>query len=306
MSRRRGYGRNDVPGGFLNLPEEIGTPERARVHVLPVAYEETVSYKTGTAGGPRAIIEASQQVELYDPDFGGEPVCAYGVHTLPSMGPRFKDAETMMRELAGAAEEVIRGGKFLLSIGGEHTITPALVRGVIRAAGSPVAVVQIDAHADLRESYEGTRFSHACAMRRALEENAAGLIGLGIRSCALEEALFIKENPGKIMVWTADRIHAAAPADFREALETAVKGRKVYFTIDVDGLDPSVIPATGTPEPGGLSWAEALDIVKIVGRSAEVIAMDCVELAPRPGLHMAEYAAAKLVYKALSYALGVH
>jgi agmatinase len=163
-----------------------------------------------------------------------------------------------------------------------------------------------DARADLRDSYEGARFSHACAMRRTLEENVESLIELGIRSCSLEEAAFIKENPKRVTVWTADRIESTDRSDFLKALESAVKGRKVYLTIDVDGLNPSVIPATGTPEPGGLSWRQALGILKIVGGAAEVIAMDCVELAPRRGLHMAEYAAAKLVYKALSYALRVN
>jgi agmatinase len=297
--------RNDVPGGFLDLPEENRTAQRARVHVLPVPYEKTVSYETGTRGGPRAIIEASRQVELYDLELGGEPALAYGVHTLPSMGPGFKNAGALMEELAEAAGRAVRGGKLLLSIGGEHSITPGLVRGVVRAAGASVVVVQIDAHADLRESYEGTRFSHACAMRRSLEENAEGVIGLGVRSFSLEEAAFIKENPTRVAVWSPDRIGSTEPAEFRRALESAVKGRKVYLTIDVDGLDPSIIPATGTPEPGGLSWQQALFILKTVGSAAEVIAMDCVELAPRRGLHMAEFAAAKLIYKALSYALRV-
>jgi agmatinase len=298
-------GRADVPGGFLNLPEEYQSPSRARVHVLPVPYEKTVSYETGTAEGPRAILQASQQVEHFDAELCGEPALAYGVHTLPSMRARFKDEEAMMREIAAAAESVIRGGKLLCALGGEHSITPALLRGVIRAAGVPVTVVQIDAHADLRDSYGGTRHSHACAMRRSLDEGAAGVLGLGIRSCSIEEAEFIEKNPEKVTVWTADRIASTAPDEFLNSIEAAVKGRKVYLTVDVDGLDPSVIPATGTPEPGGLSWRQALSIIRSVARAADVIGMDCVELAPRPGLHMAEYAAAKLVYKALSYALRV-
>ena len=286
--------RYDVPGGFLNLPEKRRGARDARVHVLPVPYEETVSYETGTGKGPAALILASRQVEHYDPDFGGEPALAYGIHTLRHAGPRFKNAEAMLRELADAAEKAVRAGKLLFSIGGEHSITPGLLRGVIRASESPVTVVQIDAHADLRDSYEGTRYSHACAMRRCLEEGAASVIGLGIRSCCLEEALYIKENPTKASVWTADMIESTDPIEFFKTLGAAVHGRRVYLTIDVDGLDPSVIPATGTPEPGGLSWRQALAVVRTVGSAADVIAVDCVELAPRPGLHMAEYAAAKL------------
>jgi agmatinase len=295
----------DVPGGFLNLPQKHRSAHGARVHVLPVPYEETVSYETGTGDGPAALILASQQVEHYDPDFGGEPALAYGIHTLRHAGPRFKDAEAMMRTLADAAEKAVRAGKLLFSVGGEHSITPGLLRGVIRASEGPVTVVQIDAHADLRDSYEGSRYSHACAMRRCLDENAAAVIGLGIRSFCLEEALFIKENSRRVSTWTADGIESADPAELSRALGAAVHGRRIYLTIDVDGLDPSVIPATGTPEPGGLSWRQALAIVKTVGSAAEVVAVDCVELAPRRGLHMAEYAAAKLMYKTLSYALKV-
>lgn len=273
--------------------------------VLPVPFERTVSYETGTAKGPAALISASQQVELYDAELGGEPALAYGVHTLPSLGPRFGKTEAVMEMLADAAETVISAGRLLLSLGGEHSITPGLVRGVMRAAGAPLTVVQIDAHTDLRDSYQGTRHSHACAMRRALDEGVCRVIELGIRSCSLEQAEYIGENAERIEVWSADLIASTPAAEFRGALERAVKGRRVYLTVDVDGLDPSVIPATGTPEPGGLSWTQALDILRTVGRAAEVVAMDCVELAPRPGLHMAEFAAAKLMYKALSYALKV-
>jgi agmatinase len=293
--------RFNVPGGFLALPEEHRTPTGAGVFVLPIPYEETVSYETGTREGPQAIITASQQVELWDPDFHGEPALSYGVHTLPALGPRFRSPEDMMERTSAAAEEAIRQGKLLLALGGEHSLTPALVKGVRRIIDEPLTVVQIDAHADLRDSYLGTRYSHACAMRRVLEENPGPALQIGIRSLCAEEARFIGENRRRLTVWTADLIEKEDPSVFLKQLSDGVKGRKVYLTIDVDGLDPAVIPATGTPEPGGLTWRQTLDIVKTVAVSATVVAVDCVELAPRPGLHMAEFAAAKLLYKTLSY-----
>jgi agmatinase len=287
--------------GFLGLPEACRKPDTSRVYVLPVPYEATVSYEKGTKDGPRAIILASHQVELYDADFDGEPALSYGIHTLPALALKGRSPEGVMEALAKASEGVLRQGKLLLSLGGEHSITPGLVRGVARAVGEPLTVVQLDAHADLRDSYTGTRYSHACAMRRVLEENPGPTIQVGIRSLCLEEVEFARSRADRVTLWTADSIHEQAPGRIGRRLARAVKGRKVYLTIDVDGLDPSVIPATGTPEPGGLQWRQAVEILKVVACSSEVVAVDCVELAPRPGLHAAEYATAKLLYKCLSW-----
>ncbi len=283
----------DAHGGFLGLPKGSSGPA-ARVHVLPVPYEETVSYETGTRNGPAALITASHQVELFDPETGTEPVLGLGVHTLPPLKlPR--QPERAMEAIAAAAEKVARAGKLLLSLGGEHSITPALVRGVVRASGAPLTVVQIDAHGDLRDTYTGTRLSHACAMRRSLEECGGQVVQIGIRSFSLEEAEFLAASPGKVIRWTADDVHRAGSRRVSARLGRLLRGKPVYLTIDVDGLDPSVIPATGTPEPGGLTWQEAVDVLEAVCRSARVLAMDCVELAPRPGLHMSEFAAARLL-----------
>ncbi len=172
-----------------------------------------------------------------------------------------------------------------------------------RALPDPLTIVQIDAHADLRESYEGDRFSHACAMRRILDENSGETVQIGIRSFSLEEAQFIRANRGRVNIFSAGRIRETDRLDFQRELRGLVKGRSVYLTIDVDGLDPAVVPATGTPEPGGLSWRETLTIVKTVAEASCIVAMDCVELAPRPGLHMADFAVAKLLYKSLAYAI---
>ena len=206
----------------------------------------------------------------------------------------------MMDAVASAAEKVARAGKFLLALGGEHSITPGLVRGVRRVINEPLTVVQIDAHADLRDSFRGTRYSHACAMRRVLEENPGPTVQIGIRSYSAEEALFIRENRGRVTIWSPDLIRAEDTGDFHRQLTATLKQRPIYLTIDVDGLDPSVVPATGTPEPDGLGWAQACDILRTVIEAGTVVAMDCVELAPRPGLHASEFSVAKLLYKTLS------
>lgn len=289
--------------GFLGLPAELQEPSRARVVVLPIPYEATVSWKSGTRDGPDAIIGASQQVELYHEGTGGEPALRWGVRTLPALPCDFPSGDAMMEGIARAVEPLAASGKLVLGLGGEHSISPAIVRGVRRAHPAALTVVQIDAHADLRDSYEGERCSHACAMRRILEENPGPVVQIGIRSFSREEAEFMRVAQGRVNVFTMKRIGETGHADLLRQIRGLVKGRDVYLSIDVDGLDPSVVPATGTPEPGGLSWRQALDIVVTVAGASRLVAMDCVELAPRPGLHMAEFAVAKLLYAALASAL---
>jgi len=285
-------------GGFLGLPEELRDPARARVHVLPIPYEATVSYEPGTADGPAAIIGASQQVEMYDQELDAEPCLEWGIHTLPAVVPT---PQTMVVEVAAAAQAVVSSGRLLLTLGGEHGISPGLVRGVRRSLASPLTVVQIDAHADLRDTYQEDRYSHACAMRRILEENEGPLVQIGIRSWSREEEAFARASRGRLEQWPAERVHGMPSQAFLGQLRQSVRGKRVYLTIDVDGLDPSMVPATGTPEPGGLSWSQALDVVRLVCTSSEVVALDCVELAPKPGLHASQFTVAKLLYKTLSY-----
>ena len=291
------------PSGFLDLPTEFCRPERARVHVLPIPYEATVSFEEGTRDGPAAIIDASHEVELYDPDTDDEPALRWGVHTLPALPADWKTGESMMRAVADAAEAVVRAGRFLCALGGEHSITPALVRGVRRARPEQLVVVQIDAHADLRDEFRGGRYSHACAMRRVLEENPGPTVQVGIRSYSAEEAAFIKENRGRVAIWTPEMLREEDPAEVVRQIAAEVTGRPVYLTIDVDGLDPSIVAATGTPEPDGLSWPQACRILRAVATEGRVVAMDCVELSPRPGLHTAAFSVAKLLYRTLSWAM---
>ncbi len=269
--------------------------------VLPLPLEVTVTYGRGTRNGPEAILRASQQVELYDREFGREVALEYGVHTLPALSLP-EAAGAAVGAIADAAARWAATGKLLVGLGGEHTVTLGLVRGIRRARGGPLTIVQIDAHADLRAEYEENPYSHACTARRLLEiPGVEQILQLGVRSVCPEEVEFARAHPDRVRVWYAEEVHAG---DWPGELRARLHGRTVYLTIDVDGLDPAVIPATGTPEPDGLTWREAVDVLRAVACAASaVVGIDCVELAPVPGLHTAEFAAAKLVYKAISYSV---
>ncbi len=290
-----------IAHNFLGLDEPHSTFARAGALVLPLPLEATVSYGGGTAGGPAAIIAASQQVELYDREHDREPALDYGVHTLDPVALDGADPAAAVDEIAATVARAASSGKLVVALGGEHTVSAGVSRGLLDALGGPVSVVQIDAHSDLRDTYEDSRFSHACVARRMLDdERIEQVLQLGVRSVDLEEVAFARAHPGRVGVWYAEDVHARRwLADFAERVD----GRRVHLTIDVDGLDPAVVPATGTPEPDGLTWVETLDIIRTTARSATIIGIDCVELAPRPGLHAADFAVAKLVYKAMTYAL---
>ncbi len=287
---------------FLGLDGPPASFDGARVLVLPVPLEATVSYGGGTAAGPAAIIAASTQVELYDRELDGEPALAYGVHTLRPVELDQSSAATAVGQIADAVSDAVATGKLVVALGGEHTISAGVSRGLLAARPGPVTVVQIDAHSDLRVSYEGDRHSHACVARRMLEDpRVERVVQLGIRSIDAEEAAFTRANPDRVRVFGAEDVRAGG---WHDELGRLLAGRRVHLTIDVDGLDPSVVPATGTPEPGGLSWYEALDVIRTTARAAEQIAIvDCVELAPQPSLHHADFAVAKLLYKTMTHAL---
>jgi agmatinase len=289
-----------APANFLGLPPDVAAFERAGVLILPIPFEATVSYGQGTANGPAAIIAASQQVELYDREFDAEPALDYGVHTLDALALPAEPAAAV-EGIAAAVAEAAATGRLLVGLGGEHTISVGFGRGLLAALGGPLTVVQIDAHADLRDEYEGSPYSHACVARRLLEQpGVEQLLQLGIRSVCTEEVALVRRHPDRIRIWYAEEIHAGGwQQEFMERLA----GRRVYLTLDVDGLDPALVPATGTPEPDGLSWAETLDILRALCRTAEVVGMDFVELAPYPGQHAADFAVAKLLYKAISYVM---
>lgn len=283
---------------FLDLPEATAEYARAAVLLLPIPFEATVSYGHGTVDGPAAIIDASQQVELYDREFDSEPALAYGVHTLPALTLP-ADPAAAVDAIAVAVAEAASSGKLVVGLGGEHTISVGFGRGLLQALGGPITIVQLDAHCDLRDSYEDSPYSHACIARRLLEEDGIEqVLQLGIRSLCPEEIGFARANPDRVRIWFSEDVHAGG---WQAELIQRLQGRRVYLTIDVDGLDPSIVPATGTPEPDGLTWNEALTILRTVTQHATVIGLDCVELAPAENLHMANFAVAKLLYKTISY-----
>ncbi len=287
------------PLNFLGLSAEHNRLKHSRVVVLPVPYELTTSYGQGTRNGPRALLVASQQVELYDREFGGEPVLDYGVHTLPLLAPNYRDPATAHAEIAAAVVSHAPE-KLLCVIGGEHSISGSVARGLHEVHGDFVTV-QLDAHADLRAEYEGTPYSHASAMRRVIDNGGGPVLQLGIRSLSADEAEFIRTQPDKVETYFAEDVHAGKHV---QPLAAFVRDKQVFLTIDVDCLDASLMPATGTPEPDGMSWNEVLQAVRIVASHAErVLAFDVMELAPIPGMQAPDYLAAKLTYKVMNIVL---
>jgi agmatinase len=285
---------------FLGLAPEYTDAKRAGVVVLPIPFEATVSYGGGTARGPEAIIAASQQVELYDREFDAEPALEYGVLTLAPLDLP-EDSLAAVNAIADATAEAAASGKLIVGLGGEHTVSVGFGRGLLAALGEPVTLVQIDAHADLRDEYEGSPYSHACIARRLVEDQTVEqVLQLGIRSVCTEEVEFARQHPDRVRIWYAEDVHAGG---WRAELAERLSGKRVFLTIDVDGLDPAIVPATGTPEPDGLTWVETLDIVRTVCQSAQIVGIDCVELAPYPGQHAADFAVAKLLYKTITYAM---
>lgn len=266
----------------------------SRIAVFPVPFEATVSYGGGTAQGPAAILRASTQVELYDEQSRSEPF-RVGIRTEPSFVPGPGTTEAAVRSISRRFGDLMDEGLFVVMLGGEHSITPGGVAAA--AARHPgLVVVQIDAHADLREAYEGDPWSHASAMARCLD--VAEVHAYGVRNYSLEEAERIGHGiPGYRVVhaWEMDDDGWMGPA------VDAVRDRPVYLTVDVDGFDPSVIPATGTPEPGGMRWWQTIRFLDRLFAAARVVAADVVELAPVEGLHHADFAAARLVYKIVGF-----
>lgn len=280
---------------FLGLSEEHSTYSTARVAVLPLPYEGTVSYGRGTAKGPQAIINASSQVELYDEDIDGE---AYkiGIATLPAVGLTGLDTLQMSQRVGAQVLKILNDKKFPVCLGGEHSITPAIVEAVC-SIYNDVTVIQFDAHADLRQEYEGNPLSHACALARVREICPA--VQVGIRNLSVEEAAWIKKD--NLPVYFAKDIHNST--DWMSRAITDIKTQNVYLTIDVDAFDSSIMPATGTPEPGGLNWYQITSFIKLLTKSKKMVGCDLVELAPIAGLHACDFLVAKLAYKCIGYAL---
>lgn len=286
------------PFGGSDL-RKVAYPE-ARVAVLPVPYEGSVSYGGGTARGPRAILEASAQLELYDEELDWS-IDEVGVCTLPPVEVG-GDPEAVMEAIHRAALAPVRDGKLVAALGGEHSISYGLFTALLEARGKPFSVLQIDAHADLRDSYRGNRHSHASIMARA-HELGLPFVQVGIRSLSAGERAFLRGKGLERNVFWAHRI--AAEGSGEEWMDEAVDrlGEEVYLTVDLDGLDPALMPATGTPEPGGLGWYATLGLLRKVAGRRRIVGMDLTELAPLAGLHAPDFLAARLAYKMIGYAL---
>ena len=284
-----------TPGEFGGTKPTTADFEHARVVILPVPLDRTTSYVPGTRNGPHEILVASSHMELWDEETETD-VHSIGIFTMPEMELPFGSMDEAIAEIRRVASELVARGKFPVVLGGEHSITSPVVAAL--AEGHPgLSVLQIDAHADLRESFFGTRHNHACAMRRVLEY--ARCTQVGVRSLSSEEASAIPSLQTTIFY---DHDMRRDPDWIARVVDSL--GERVYITIDCDGLDPAIMPAVGTPEPGGLSWYEALALLRRVIESRTVVGCDLVELCPMPGNVSPAFLCAKLVYKILTYRFG--
>lgn len=282
-----------LPNNFGLLDPESSAYETSRVAVLPVPFERTTSYGKGTLAGPAAILRASQAMELYDEELGAEPY-VQGIATLPAFLPEAFDMEEGFAELQAESKTHLERGKFLVTLGGEHSLTQAPVKAA-HEVFSEIGVVQFDAHSDLREEFEGTPYSHASVMKRVVDSGVSTL-AVGIRSLSAPEARLIREK-GLPVIWghQLDRAEELFPQML------AAMPEKIYLTFDIDYFDPALVPATGTPEPGGGHWYPTLRLLRHLFQTKTVVAMDLIELAPVGGHPASDFLAAKLIYKCLGY-----
>ncbi|MBN1662706.1 MAG: agmatinase [Deltaproteobacteria bacterium] len=276
------YGGPDLPNATL---------EKARFVVVPIPYDLTTSYQSGTRRGPSAIIDASSYMELYDEELQQETYLC-GIHTEEPVEADSRGPEKMTKRIRGRIARILARNKIPVVLGGEHSVTIGVVQAM-KEKYPDISVLQFDAHADLRDAYQGSPYSHACAARRIWE--LCPLTQMGIRSMSAEDAAFIKKN--KINSFPADFVHEA---DWLKKV-TKYLTKDVYVTIDLDALDPSIMPATGTPEPGGMSWRNLLSVVREVAKKHRIRGFDVVELSPIPGLVAPDFLASKLVYRIMGY-----
>jgi agmatinase len=282
-----------------SLVTQFGAPdapycdsETARVTIIPAPLEYSVCYMKGTERGPQAILDASSQMELYDEELDCCPI-EVGVYTRPALDYRGMDHATALQATGNAVREVLERGQLPLTIGGEHSLSAPLIAAV-RNDYPDLTVVHIDAHGDLRNEYEGTPLSHACIERRVVDMGIP-LTEIGIRSFSPEEAEFLKTRPDVAIVWGYQLAKGTATIPWERL------SKHTYVTIDLDALDPSEMPAVGTPEPGGLHWYQLLDLFREICSRTTVVGMDVVELCPMEGQTRADFLAAKLVYKMIGY-----
>ena len=279
--------------GFLGIDNK--TKFKEKVVVVPFGLEKTVSYGGGTKNGPKEIIKASHQVELYDEELNYEPHKKIGIKTLKPFKID-KNINKALKKISLINENILNKKKFPLVLGGEHSITPGCIIPFTKKFKN-ICLLHFDAHADLRESYLGEKFSHASAIRRCLDYKNVSLISFGIRNISKGEIPFLKKNSKRINIfWAKDKKKWNL-----NTFKKMIKNKTVYLTFDVDGFDSSIMPATGTPEPGGLFWNESLEIIKIAAKNSNIVGADINELSPNKGFNSYNFLVAKLAYKILAY-----
>lgn len=284
-----------LPMNFGGIDDEqYSSFDAARVVVWPVSYEGTVSYGTGTGDGAMAIVDASRNMELYEEETDAE-VYKIGIHTLDEFLAR-PTPEAMMADLYSRSTELLETGKFVCMLGGEHSISAPVIRAHAEKYHD-LSVLQIDAHADLRDTYDGTPHSHASIMARVVKDMQIPSVQVGIRSISADEARAVASGLPTKIFWAKD---IAGRTDWiDDAVDSLTDS--VYLTIDIDGLDPSIVPTTGTPEPGGLGWYETLTLIKTLAAKKRVVGMDLVEYSYFENYDSPAFLCAKLVYKSLAY-----
>ena len=279
--------------GFLGIDNKFNFKEKAIV--VPFGLEKTVSYGGGTRNGPKEIIKASHQVELYDEELNCEPFKKIGIKTLKPFKID-KNIIKAIKKISETNEKILNKKLFPLTLGGEHSITPGCIIPFTKKY-KKILLLHFDAHADLRQSYNGEKFSHASAIRRCLDHKNVSVVSFGIRNISQSEIPFLKKNSKRIKIyWAKDKSRWNL-----NKFKNIIKNKNVYLTFDVDGFDSSIMPATGTPEPGGLFWDETLNIIKIAAKNSNIVGADINELAPIKGFNSYNFLVAKLAYKILSY-----
>ena len=279
--------------GFLGIDNKFNFKEK--VVVIPFGLEKTVSYGGGTKNGPKEIIKASHQVELYDEELNCEPYKRIGIKTLKPFKIE-KNIKRALNKISQINQEILDKKLFPMTLGGEHSITPGCIAPFTKKYKN-ICLLHFDAHADLRESYNGEKFSHASAIKRCLDYPNVSVISFGIRNISKSEIPFLNNNLHRIHIFWAKDKSKWNLNNFKKL----IKNKTVYLTFDVDGLDSSIMPATGTPEPGGLLWDETLNILKIAAKNSKIVGADINELAPIKGFNSYNFLVAKLAYKILSY-----
>lgn len=274
--------------------DEYSSFDSARIVVWPVAYEGTVSYGTGTGDGAMAIVDVSRNMELYEEETGAE-VYKLGIHTLEEFQPR-ETPEAMMDSLYDRTKELLETDKFVCMLGGEHSVSAPVIKAHAEKFHD-MSVLQIDAHADLRDTYDGTPHSHASIMARVVKDLRIPSVQVGIRSISADEARSINSGLPTKIFWAKDIVGKTGWID--DAVDSLTDN--VYLTIDIDGLDPSLVPTTGTPEPGGLGWYETLALIRTLAKKRRIVGMDLVEFSKTENSDAPAFLCSKLVYKSLSY-----